>query len=73
MVIVVLNKVQETLMNLLGPPNGPCEANLGGPLPIKDPPGSLHGPNWSIIDLRTMDKLKIQLGLRSIGHLVAEK
>ena len=51
-------------MDLHGPPNGPlngpCEADFGGPWPIKDPPGSLHGPNWSIffIDLETTDKLK---------------
>ena len=32
----------------------PCEADYGGPLPIKGPPGSLH----FFIDLKTTDKLK---------------
>ena len=39
-----------------GPSNLPCEAYIGGPLPIKGPPGS---PQRSkLIDLKTTDKLK---------------
>ena len=57
--LLYFTKVQGTLMDLHGPPNGPlngpCEADFGGPWPIKDPPGSLHGPNWSIFFHRPRD------------------
>ena len=54
--LLYITKVQGTLMDLHGPPNGPCEADFGGPLPIKDPPRSKL--NFFLIDLKTTDKLK---------------
>ena len=59
-------KAQGTLLDLQGDPNGPldgpCEADFWGPFVKKDPPGSPHGPNWSIfyIDLYTTDKLEFR-------------
>ena len=39
--------------------NGSGEANSRGPSIEKGPPGSFHGPNWSIfLDLKTTDKLE---------------
>ena len=53
------NLNQGTLLDLHGPPNGPwngpCEADCGGPLPIKGLPGPLHGPNWSLFLYRPLD------------------
>ena len=45
-------KGQGALLDHHGPQNGPhngsCEANSRGPSIEKGPPGSFHGPNWSI-------------------------
>ena len=55
-------RAQRTLLDHHGPPNGPqngsCEANFGGPLVKKGPPGPLHGPNWSIFLDRPLDNSK---------------
>ena len=55
-------RAQRTLLDHHGPPNGPqngsCEANFGGPLVKKGPPGPLHGPKWSIFLDRPLDNSK---------------
>ena len=52
-------KAQGTILDLLGPKNGPqkgpCKANFWGPLIKKGPAGSLHGPNWSTFLDRSQD------------------
>ena len=50
---------QGTLLDFHGPSNGPwkgaCKDDFGWPLPIKGPPGTHQGPNWSIILYRPLD------------------
>ena len=52
-------KGQGALLDHHGPQNGPhngsCEANSRGPSIEKGPPGSFHGPNWSIFFYRPLD------------------
>ena len=58
-------KVQGTLLDLHGPPNGPLnepsEANFWGPLVKKGPAGSLHGPNWSIFLDRSLANVQTRI------------
>ena len=48
-------KAQGTLLDLHWPQNGPWEANFLGTLVKKDPAGSHHDPNWSILIDRSPD------------------
>ena len=65
-------RAQRTLLDHHGPPNGPqngsCEANFGGPLLKKGPPGPLHGPNWTIFLDRPLDNSKKRIYSLVLGQ-----